>query len=70
MIEPSITTRSGRWAFRAISGIRDFLSRCLNSLRDRTDKTTPEGPTVDDRMRGPIVWLGDPRSDEEARKKN
>jgi hypothetical protein len=70
MIEPSITTRSDRWALRAISGIRDFLSRYLNSLRDRMDKTAHEGPNVDDRMRGPIVWLGDLRSDEEARRKN
>jgi hypothetical protein len=69
MIEPSITTRSDRWALRGVSGMRDFLSRCLNSLRYRTDKTTHEGPTVDDRMRGPIVWLGDLRGDEEARGK-
>jgi hypothetical protein len=69
MIKPSITIRSDHWALRAISGMRDFLSRRLNGLRDRTDKTTHEGPTVDDRMRGPIVWLGDVRSDEEARRK-
>jgi len=70
MIEPSITTRFDRWVSRALLEIRDFLSQYLNGLRDRSAKTTHDRPTVDDRMRGPIVWLGDLRSDEEARRKD
>ncbi|MEA2855548.1 MAG: hypothetical protein QOE02_5629 [Rhodospirillaceae bacterium] len=70
MIEPSITTRFDRWALRTISGMRDFLSQYLYGLRDRSDKTTHDGPTVDNRMQGPIVWLGDLRSEKEARRKN
>jgi hypothetical protein len=55
---------------RAIFGIRDFLSPYLNSLGYRTEKRTHEGPTVDDRMRGPIIWLGKLRSDKDARRKD
>jgi hypothetical protein len=70
MGQPFITTRSARWALRAISAVRDFLSQRLNGLRDRTDNTTYEGPIVDDRMRGPIVWLGNLRSEKEVPRKN
>jgi hypothetical protein len=69
MIEP-ITTRSDRWALRAISGIRDLLSHYLYGLKDRSDKTTNDQPTVDTRMQGPIVWLGDLRNEKKTLSKN
>jgi hypothetical protein len=64
------TSRFDRWTLRVICGIRGFFLRFVNSLRDRTYGGTSQGLTDDERMQGPIVWLGDLRNNSEARKKD
>ena len=70
MVEPSMTTRSDHWTWRAVAEIRELLSQYLYVLKDRSDKTTDDQPTVNTRMQGPIVWLGDLRNEKKTRQKS
>jgi hypothetical protein len=70
MIQTFITRRFDRWTLRVISRICGCFLQSLNNLRGRKGEATSEGLTDDDRMQGPIVWLGDVRSNGEARKKD
>ena len=68
MTEPS-ATRADRWRWHSLLMLRRVFAQYLGASEKRKD-STDKSRAITDKLRGPIIWLGNPRSQEEDEENN